>query len=110
VGNVDIVRRLFELAAEGDVDGYAAHVDPRAELPGYFHDGADSETTVEASPLRFEERGDSVLVPGRIRIRNGGSLSDSPVFWIMTLREGKVVHSAAYGTEEEAEAALAHGK
>lgn len=121
LSNAEIVQRVFNLAKAGDVEGYAAHVDPDAMLHPlvgdrvfrgpdglreYFRELAGSDTTVDASPFRFEERGDAVLVPGRIRVRSGGSLTDSPVFWIFKLRDGAIVRTESYGTEEEAEAAL----
>ena len=52
------------------------------------HDGPRTELDAH----RFAVDGDKVLVWGRIRVIDHGSLSDSPAAWRFTVRDGRVTH------------------
>lgn len=100
--NVDIVRRLFETDAARGGDSRLFRAPDR--LREYFRGLTQADARIETSAFRFEDRGDAVLVPGRIRVRAGGALSDNPVYWVLRLHNGEVLRSASYLTAEEAEA------
>jgi ketosteroid isomerase-like protein len=124
VAQADIVRRLFELTEAGAVEEIVAHYDEDAvvevafqrpalrgtdELRDYLNRMAASpEVSSELSDLRFEERGDAVLVTGRVRLRDDAqrSLVDSPGAWLFRFRGDKVSEVRAFHDTAAARAAL----
>lgn len=102
----DVVRLLFEARAAGDDRQLVALMAPgitaltlgtgsvvkgvegvRAFLRAESRPGA-RRTEVQAH--RIVGQGDDVLVYGRIRIFEGGALSDSPAAWRFTVRDGLI--------------------
>jgi ketosteroid isomerase-like protein len=124
VARGDIVRRLFELAEAGAVEEVVAHYDEDAvvevafqrpalrgtdALRDYLNRMAGSpEVSSEVSELRFDERGDAVLVTGRVRLRDDAqrSLVDSPGAWLFRFRGDKVREVRAFHDVVAARAAL----
>jgi ketosteroid isomerase-like protein len=120
--NVQIVRRLFRLRSDGDIEetvGYFAEdaenrpftservLRGREEIRTFLEDTAAAGILLEPSTFRFEvnERG-QVAVFGRLRVRGPDGISDVPAAWIYTLNDGKVVRAEAYKSAGEAEAAF----
>ena len=48
---------------------------------------------------------DTVLVGGRLRVVSRASLSDSPLFWLYRVRDGRIVRIESYATRNGALAA-----
>ena len=88
-----VVRLLFEARAAGDVRRVHALLDPEVRARfGYLVRESIDGMRVELDAHRIEREGaDSVLVAGRVRIIDGGSLTDSPVTWRFVVRHGRVV-------------------
>jgi ketosteroid isomerase-like protein len=116
--NIVIVRRAYEAFTARDVDAIAAFCDPDVELlppqtAGIAHEGrpyrgyeglrlyvedvARLWQEMQVIPQEFEDLGDSVIVDGRVYARGrDGMLVDSPMRWIWTLRDGKIVSGLPY--------------
>jgi hypothetical protein len=89
----DVVRRLFEARSAGDVRRVMTLLDPAARP--YFAPEPAAGLRVELDAHRFEvEDPEHVRVVGRIRVFDGGSLTDSPAAWRFTVRGGRVVRIA----------------
>jgi ketosteroid isomerase-like protein len=121
--NADVARRTFEAIGESDIDGLLELYDPdieflpltgtRVESGGYIgHAGVRayfeevSEVWEEMLPHADDVRtvGDDVVVLGgcAVRGRGSGAMSDSPMAWIITVRNGKVTRHRGYRTRDEA--------
>lgn len=121
--NVQIVRRLFRLRSDGDIEETVSYfaedaenrpftsdrvLRGRQEIRSFLEDTAAAGMVLEPSTFRFaaNERG-QVAVFGRLRVRGPDGISDVPAAWIYTLSDGKVVRAEAYKSAAEAEAAFA---
>jgi ketosteroid isomerase-like protein len=124
--NADVARRSFEAIGRWDIDALLELYDPeveflpltgtRVESGGYVgHQGVRdyfeevTEIWEELRPHAEDVRtvGDHVLVLGAcaVRGRGSGAVSDSPMAWVLTMRDGKVIrHRGFAGTEEAFEA------
>jgi ketosteroid isomerase-like protein len=87
----DVVSRLFEARATGDVRRVRALLDPDVAFVRRSTEG----TRVEVDAHRIVAEDDEhVRVYGRIRVIERGSLTDSPAAWRLTVRGGRVVDIA----------------
>lgn len=121
--NVEIVRRTFESIRRWDIDAllelYDAEIDfspltgTRVESGGYTgHAGVReyfeevAEVWQELRPHAEETRTvrDHVVVLGgcAVRGRGSGAESDTPMAWVITVRNGKVTRHHGYRTGDEA--------
>jgi ketosteroid isomerase-like protein len=121
--NVAVVRQSFKAIGSRDIDGlielYAPDVEflpltgTRVESGGYIgHAGVRAyfeevgEVWDEMRPHADDVRtvGDQVVVLGGclVRGRGSGALSDAPMAWVITVRDGKVTSHRGYRTREEA--------
>jgi ketosteroid isomerase-like protein len=119
----DVARRSFEAIARADIDALLELYDTeivfqpltgmRVESGGYVgHAGVReyfaevAEVWEDMRPYAEETRtvGDEVVVLGAcaVRGRGSGAVSDEPMAWILTVRDGKVVRHRGYRTREEA--------
>ena len=87
----DVVSRLFEARAAGDVRRVRALLDPDVAFVRRSTEGMRVE--VDAHRIVGEDP-EHVLVYGRIRVIERGSLTDSPAAWRLTVRAGRVVDIA----------------
>jgi len=100
----EVVRLLLEGHAAGDRRRMAALLDPDVEATSVggrgVHRGVDDVLAAfapseigrraELDADRIVAVGDEVSVVGRIRVRDRGTLTDSPAAWRFTVREGRV--------------------
>ena len=121
--NVEVVRLTFEAIGRWDIDALLKLYDPeieylpltgtRVESGGYVgHAGVReyfeevAEIWEELHPRADDVRtvGEHVLVLGGCAVRGRGSgvESDSPMAWVLTVRDGKVTRHRGYRTREEA--------
>jgi ketosteroid isomerase-like protein len=121
--NAAVARRSFEAIGSWDIEGLLELYDPdveflpltgtRVESGGYIgHAGVRayfeevSEVWEELLPHADDVRtsGDDVVVLGgcAVRGRGSGAISDSPMAWIITVRNGKVTRHRGYRTRDEA--------
>jgi ketosteroid isomerase-like protein len=123
--NVQIVRRLFRLRSDGDIEetvGFFTEdaenrplttdkvLRGREEIRAFLEDTAASGTVLEPSTFRFEaNEAGQVAVYGRLRVRGPEGIKDMPAAWIYTLADGKVVRAEGFKSAAEAEAAFAEG-
>jgi ketosteroid isomerase-like protein len=85
---IEVVRLLFESKASGDVRRVLQLIEPDV----WATIGPRGEARIEVDAHRLEEDGDEdVLVHGRIRVIDRGSLTDSPAAWRFTVRGGRVM-------------------
>jgi ketosteroid isomerase-like protein len=124
---VAIVKRAFEAFAGRDVQAMLEIADREIELfvPGtaafarggraylghqglirYFRDVARVWDELEVVPQRYREKGEYVVVTGRLRARREGAfLVDEPAQWVWQLRAGKILRARAYTDRDAALAA-----
>jgi ketosteroid isomerase-like protein len=123
--NVQIVRRLFRLRSDGDIEetvGFFTEdaenrplttdrvLRGREEIRAFLEDTAAAGTVLEPSTFRFEaNEAGQVAVYGRLRVRGPEGIKDMPAAWIYTLADGKVVRAEGFKSAAEAEAAFAKG-
>jgi ketosteroid isomerase-like protein len=121
--NVEIVRRSFEAIADNDVDALLSLYDPavrflpltgtQVESGGYRGHQGVRDYFVEAGEIWDEMRpyaeqvqtiGDQVVVVGgcAVRGRGSGAVTDSPLAWVVTVREGKITSHRGFRTADEA--------
>ena len=121
--NVEIVRRSFEAIGRWDIDGLLDLYDPeieflpltgiRVESGGYQgHSGVRAyfeEVSSVWDVLRpygddFRIAGDNVVVLGGCTVRGHGSgaETDTPMAWMVTVRDGRITHHRGYRTREDA--------
>jgi ketosteroid isomerase-like protein len=121
--NVDVVRRTFEAMARWDVDdllelyhpdveflpltgtrvesgGYIGH----AGVRDYFDEVAEIWSTLNPRADDLRIAGDDVVVLGGCAVtgRGSGLESDTPMAWVVTVRDGKVLRHRGYRSREEA--------
>jgi len=120
---VDVVRQSFDAICTRDIDRlidlYAPDVEflpltgTRVESGGYSgHDGVRAyfdevgEVWDEMRPHADDIRtvGEKVVVLGGclVRGRGSGAPSDTPMAWVITVKDGKVTSHRGYRTREEA--------
>jgi ketosteroid isomerase-like protein len=120
--NVQIVRRLFRLRSDGDIEETVSYfaedaenrplttdrvLRGREEIRSFLEDTAASGIVLEPSTFRFEANdAGQVAVFGRLRVRGPEGIKDTPAAWIYTLVDGKVVRAEAYKKAADAEAAF----
>jgi ketosteroid isomerase-like protein len=121
--NVQTARQTFEAIRGRDIDGLVEFYDAdiefqpltgmEVELGGYQgHAGVRryldeaAEVWDEMLPHADDLRavGDHVVILGgcAVRGRGSGAITDSPMAWVLTFRDGKVIRHRAYRTSEEA--------
>ena len=124
--NVEIVKESFDAMARGDVDAllelYAADVHflpltgTQVESGGYRGHAGVRDYFVEAAEVWDEIRpyaddirtvGDEVVVLGGCAVRGKASAveTDSPMAWVVTVRDGQIASHRGFRTNEEALAA-----
>ena len=101
----EVVRLLLEAHAAGDPRQMAALMHPDIEATALsgrgVRRGVDDVLAsfapppgvgrrTEIAPDRIVATGDDVSVVGRVRVRDRGSLTDSPAAWRFTVRDGRV--------------------
>ena len=101
---VEVVRLLLEAHAAGDARRMAALLDPDVEATSVggrgVHRGVEDVLAVfapagagrrtELAADRIVAVGEEVSVVGRVRVRDRGTLSDSPAAWRFSVHEGRV--------------------
>ena len=70
----------------------------RAYLERLAQDGVRIEPTLHTC----EAVGDNVIAAGRMRIVSPGVLSDSPLFWLYRMRDGRVARVESYASRRAA--------
>jgi ketosteroid isomerase-like protein len=121
--NVQTARQTFEAIRRRDIDGLVEFYDPdiefqpltgmEVELGGYLgHTGVRRylEEAAEVWDVMLPHAddlravGDHVVILGgcAVRGRGSGAVSDNPMAWVLTFRDGKVTRHRAYRTSEEA--------
>jgi ketosteroid isomerase-like protein len=121
-GNVEIVRKMFDSRARGDVDAFAGSFHPHAEFHPLFGDGrvyhgpegvlqffsdlTSRGVSVEVSSHQFLDRDDYVVILGAIRRREPGRTTESSAAWVMKLDGGKVLEGTGYTVCADALAAV----
>ena len=121
--NVQIARRTFEAIRARDIDGLVELYDPdiefepltgmQVEIGGYRGHAGVRRYFEEIThvwevmlPHADDVRGvdDQVVILGgcAVRGRGSGAISDNPMAWVLTLRDGKVLRHRAYSSREEA--------
>ena len=121
--NVEIVRRSFDAIGDADLDALLRLYDPaveflpltgtRVESGGYRgHQGVRDyfaeveEIWDELRPYAVSVRivGDQVVVVGgcAVRGRASGVVTDSPLAWVVTVRDGKITSHRGFRTADEA--------
>jgi ketosteroid isomerase-like protein len=84
--------------------GYVGHEGVRA----YFDEVGEVWEQMIPHGDDFRTVGDHVAVLGgcAVRGRGSGASSDTPMAWVITVRDGKVIRHRGYRTREEALAAV----
>ena len=123
--NVDIARKVADALNRRDVEAILAYANPEIELHSAIiggaegntyrgHDGvrqwmAESIATFaelrgETEEWQYRDLGDDVLTIGRVyaRGRESGVEIDSPMAWLTTFRDGKIVLTRGYLNVREA--------
>ena len=90
----DVVSRMFEARAAGDVRRVRALLDPDVRFASRSTEGTRIEVDVHRLVPEDDEH---VVVHGRIRVFEHGTLTDSPAAWRFTVRGGRVVDIAPLG-------------
>ena len=121
--NMEIVRRSFEAFGKRDVEGLLELYDPevrfltltgtRVESGGYighagvrdyFEKMADIWEELRPYGDEFRSVGNDVVVLGGcvVRGRGSGAEADTPMAWVITLRDGRITTHRSYATREAA--------
>jgi ketosteroid isomerase-like protein len=121
--NIQIARQTFEAICARDVEGLLQLYDPeiefqpltgmQVELGGYQGHAGVRRYLAEAAEIWDEmlphaddvrASGEHVVIVGgcAVRGRGSGAVSDPPMAWVLTFRDGKVVRHRAYRTSDEA--------
>ena len=121
--NVEIVRRSFDAIASGDLNALLRLYDPavrflpltgtRVESGGYRGHQGVRDYFAEVDEIWDELRphadqvqtvGDQVVVVGGCAVRGRGSgvVTDSPLAWVITIRDGKITSHRGFRTADEA--------
>lgn len=104
--DVTTVRRLFEAHGRDDGDAFIELLHPDVEYLGWtdahrvyrghgemrtwLRDVRLAGVEIDAVPEDYEDRGDHVIVVGRLRIWNRGALKDAEAAWRFELEDGLV--------------------
>ena len=111
--NVEIARKVADALNRRDVEAILAYANPEIELHSAIIGGAEGNTyrghdgvrqwMAESIATFAELRGD-VLTIGRVyaRGRESGVEIDSPMAWLTTFRDGKIVLTRGYLNVREA--------
>jgi ketosteroid isomerase-like protein len=123
ISNSELVKDSFEEWNMGEREAFLARVDPDVEIkvassqlsgdaPYRGHDGyrewvqtmEEAFETWELHPDTFEERGDAVLVIGRMYLRGraSGVELDQETGWIVDVREGRMWRLRSFLSHAEA--------
>jgi len=121
--NVEVARRTFEAIGRWDIDALLEFYDPeieflpltgtRVESGGYLGHAGVREYFEEVATIWEDMHphaddvrtvGDNVVLLGGclVRGRGSGAEADSPMAWVLTVRDGKVTRHRGYRTREEA--------
>lgn len=121
-GPTAVVKRAFAAFADRDADALLAVVDPaivfwavtgeevgRAEpyvghagMRQYLADVAAAWEDLRLAPSGFEERGDWVIVTGRVWARRGGQVLDSEAGWRWRVVGDRIVYGKVYRSPDDA--------
>jgi ketosteroid isomerase-like protein len=122
-GNEAIARKTFEAIGRWDIDALLALYHPEIEfLPltgtrvesggyyghagvrAYFDEVGEVWESMQPRAETVHTVGDRVVVFGgcAVRGRGSGAVSDSPMAWVLTIRDGKVARHHGYRTPDEA--------
>jgi ketosteroid isomerase-like protein len=127
---MDVVRAVFAAFADRDVERVLAYADPAVEFSAvtgdhagrtepyrghegirqYFRDVAAVWDELRLTPGEFRQRGDTILVTGRVSARSLARVVAGSTGWIWRLRDGKVVYARVYPSAAEAIAAFEGGR
>ena len=72
------------------------------EMRGYLEQLELAGVRFEPALHTCEAVGDNVVVGGRLRVVTSSALSDSPLFWVYRVREGRVSRVEAYACRRDA--------
>jgi ketosteroid isomerase-like protein len=121
--NVELVRRSFEAIRRWDVDAllelyaddvhYLPLTGTRVESGGYhghagvrdyFEEVADIWEELRPYGDEYRTVGPDVVVLGgcAVRGRGSGAETDTPMAWVVTVRDGKITRHRGYSTREDA--------
>lgn len=119
--SVAAVQRLWEAFARDGVEAVVDLMGEDAEWAPYTADGqvlrgrdevlaffgarAATAGRLDVTPYSFEERGECVLVHGRVRESRPGRFAESQAWWVFEVRDGEVRRATAHRTRSAAEAA-----
>jgi ketosteroid isomerase-like protein len=120
-GNLEIVRRLYDLINAGDLEAAGALVhddvewipdsrvglEPargRLDVIRFFQDRADTFEQLHTEPERFWEKDDRIVVFVRAsgRGRGSGAEFEIRIGHVWTLRDGLVARGEVYGDRDKA--------
>jgi uncharacterized protein len=121
--NVEIVMRSFDAIADGNLDALLSLYDPaiqflpltgtRVETGGYRGHQGVRDYFAEVGEVWEEMRphadqvqtvGDNVVVVGgcAVRGRGSGAVTDSPLAWVIAVRDGRITSHRGFRTTDEA--------
>jgi ketosteroid isomerase-like protein len=121
--SVEVVRRSFDAIQRWDVDALLELYDPdihfqpltgtwvesggyrgHAGVREYFEEVADVWEELRPHAEDFRTVGDDVVAIGgcAVRGRGSGAETDTPMAWVVTVREGRVTSHRGYRSGEEA--------
>ena len=120
--DIEVLRRAYVAFARRDLDrmlelldsGFEFHAvtgeetgrsEPYRGADGmrrYFADEAAVWDELRLVPHDFDQRGDWVVVTGRVYARRGGQVIDSSAGWHWRLRDGLILHCRVFRSSEEA--------
>jgi ketosteroid isomerase-like protein len=120
--NVQVVRRMFAAFAARDLEAMLPTMDEDVDflpvsanlttggVPYRGHEGIaryleDVERVwpqLRIYPEDLHDRGEAVVVIGRVLARGGGMILDRPTGWVFNMRAGRIVRGRVYGTPAEA--------
>ncbi len=66
-----------------------------ADYRAYVEEAAARGVRVDSIRLGIWSHGDVVAVRGRLRVRHGGIVDDSRMYWVHRVRDGKVIWTAS---------------
>jgi len=120
--NTRIARQSFEAIGRRDIEGLLELYDPAIEFEpltgmqvesGGYHGHLGVRRYLEEAAQVWEEMlphaddvrsvGDRVLVLGgcAVRGRGSGAITDQPMAWVLTMRDGRVLRHQAFRSHEE---------
>jgi ketosteroid isomerase-like protein len=119
---LSVARRLFETFAKGGLETIAPMLHPdvsahpgidgaptlegRAAVVDWWADIARRGTELEARPLDFEVHGETVIVRGYLRHRDGRTLAENQVFWLFEVRDGLIARMESFPSRSAALAGI----